>query len=175
MLEFVLIYIIFILVVIVAYYYSSLIMSKEQYTRDELKGVVTFLPKFLGKISEKYSFVMFFITMILSSLIGMLPAAVSYHWFANSAILFGAVFAGLPVLKKNFEESRVTESVSYSDTAANFVLKYNESLIFGFGIGAGSMLISNWGSSREISFLWFILNLVIITVLLTMTTKKIFE
>jgi hypothetical protein len=150
-------------------------MSKEQYTREELKGVIYFFPVFLGKISEKYSFVMFFATMIAASLIGMLPPAVTFHWFANSAILFGIVFAGLPVLKKNFEASRVTESESYADTAANFVLKYNESLIFGFGIGAGSMLISNWGSSREISFLWFLLNLVIITVLLTMTLKKIFE
>lgn len=175
MIEFLLIYIIFILVVIVAYYYSSLIMSKEQYTRDELKGVIYFFPVFLNKVSEKYSFVMFFATMLGSSLIGMFPAAVTYHWFANSAILFGAVFAGLPVLKKNFEATRVTESESYSDTAANFILKYNEPLIFGFGIGAGSMLISNWGSSREISFLWFILNLIIITVLLTMTSKKIFD
>jgi hypothetical protein len=174
-LEFILIYVIFIFIVLVAYYYSSLIMSKEQYTRDELKGVIKFFPVFLGKISEKYSFIMFFATMIVSSLIGMFIPAVSYHWFANSAILFGAVFAGLPVLKKNFEASRVTESQSYSDTAQNFILKYNESLIFGFGIGAGSILISNWGSSKEISFIWFILNLVIIIVLLTMTIKKIFE
>lgn len=171
--EIVLVYIFYIITVAVALYYYTLFSSKDQYTRDELKDVLPFLIDFFRKFFLSGSFTGIFLILIISSLIGMIIPAISNHWISNSVIFSLILFFAMPIVKNHYEQIQVSTSESYSDTIVNVFVKYSLTITAGFIAGYGSMLVYNWAKVPEISFLWFLPNIIANSILLGLTIKKI--
>ncbi|MFC1670386.1 hypothetical protein ACFL20_08330 [Spirochaetota bacterium] len=169
------IYIIYFLLILIASYYVNLFLTKDEYTKDELKNVIPYLKNYWDKIKGNYSLIIIIIILVISSLIGYLIPAVITHWITNSSIFFVIVFFVLPIIKKRFEITQVTSSENYSDKIANIFVKYIDIIIIGFGSGLGSALISNWRKLIDIHSFWFVLNIVIVSIFLGISFSRVTE
>ena len=159
------IYVLFVLVVVLISYYADLIIKKEEYTRDDLKNIVPYFGMLWENAAQKYSLFNLISILFISSFISILLTLVSSSMILNSSILFLVVYFVLPVISGNLEKSRVTDGGSFYDLIANIVMKYHDLIIIGFGFGTGSALLYSWGGLRQIHFIWFLLNVVIVIVL----------
>jgi hypothetical protein len=171
----VIVYAVYTALILIANYYINLFSEKEEYTREEIKNIFPHITFCIEKIGSRYSFSTMILCLAISSLIGMLFPLSSSHWFIQSAVLFTIIFFMFPIIKKNIEETRVNSSDSYSDSFANFFAKHTDIISFGFGMGFGSSFMYVWASNKELSFLWFILNIVIISIMLEFTVQKMIK
>jgi hypothetical protein len=171
--EILLIYIIYLTVIILGSYYVNLYLSKDQFTKDELKDIVPYLTKLWSRINNIYSMSIMMICIGAASLIGVLLPMLSQHWFLNSAIIFIVMFFTFPLAKKNFDIARITTGGSFSDTAMSIFVKYHSFILIGFGTGTATGIMYNWGVSKEINFLWFLVNLIVLTIMIGMVIKDI--
>jgi hypothetical protein len=171
--EIILIYIVYLFVLIVGSYYVDLYLSKDQFTKEELKDVLPYLSKLWRKIAHSYSVSLVAAILTVSSLFGILFPMVSQNWFLNSSIIFLIMYFSFPVLKKNFDKTTVTVSGSYADTATNIFVKYHEIILIGFGAGTATGLIYNWGVFKAVHFLWFLVNLIALSILIGLAIKNI--
>lgn len=171
--EIVLIYIFYLAIIVLGSYYVNLYLSKDQFTKDELKEVLPYLKKLWNKIASSYSMSIMMICLGISSLIGILLPMLSQHWFLNSAIIFAVMFFSFPLAKKNFDMTRITTGGTFADTAMSILVKYNSILLIGFGTGTATGIMYNWGVDKTISFVWFLVNLIVLTLLIGMTIKNI--
>ncbi len=170
--EIILIFIIYLSVLIGGFYYVDLIMTRDQFTRSDLKNITPYLKKLWDLIQDRYAITVFATIFAGSAIIGIAIPLLSYHWFLNSAILFAIIYIVLPVIKNYFEQSRVTATENALDTSANIFIRYADVIIFGFGAGTATSCIYNWGASKEINFFWFLINFIVITVLLGLVLKN---
>lgn len=168
----IIIYIIYSLVIILSCYYIDLFLSKEQYSKDELKNILPYLKKIHENIIFNHSSFTLSIVLICSSFLGIIIPLISSSWIINSSILYAIIFLTLPFLKKHFEKSQVSSSEDYADMIVNVFLRYDNVIILGFGSGTGASLIYNWGSMKNISFLWFFINIIIVSAISGYTLKK---
>jgi hypothetical protein len=168
----VIIYLVYLFLLIFINYYVNLFSSKGEYTQDELKSVFPFFKDSWDVIQSKYSLSYFFLFLILSSVIGIIIPLLTINWFFNSSILFIVVFFTFPYIKNYFEDRMVTESDDYRDNYANIFAKHSEIVTIGFGIGLGSSLIYMWRNNIEINSIWFLINIIILTILLEITIKN---
>jgi hypothetical protein len=171
--EILLIYIVFLSILILGSYYVDLYLSKDQFTKEELKDVLPYLLKLWRKVSHSFSMLLLAVILAVSSLLGILFPMVSQNWFLNSSIIFLTMFFSFPVLKRNFDKTTVTVSGSYADTAMNIFVKYHNIILVGFGAGTASGLIYNWGAFKAVHFLWFLVNLIVLSILTGMVIKNI--
>ncbi len=171
-LELILIFIIYLFIIITGYYYIDLIITRDEFTKNDLKSIGPYYKKIWSNIQERFSLPVMFLFLAGSALIGLLIPLFTYNWFVNSSIIFAVVFVVLPITKKYFEESQVTATENALDTSANIFIKYAEIIVFGFGAGTAATVMYNWGSSREINFIWFLINIIIITVLLGVIVRN---
>jgi len=100
---------------------------------------------------------------------------ISTHWFLNSAILFVIVFFVFSFIKDHIDRIMVTASESFRDVVANVFSRHCEIFTLGFGVGTGASLIYVWGNNREMSFLWFLANMVIATIMIEFTLRTILK
>lgn len=173
--EFFLIYIVYLFLILAGYYYINLFISKEQYSKDELKNILPYFSQLWNKISSSYSILTLCIILLVLSIIGILIPMVSSHWIFNSSILFVVLFFVLPYLKKHYEKAQVAESDQYSDTVVNIFIKYTSIVLIGFGTGLGCALIYNWRSLININSLWFLLNIIVVSILLGITLNNLMK
>ncbi len=159
--EILLIYIVYLVIVILSSYYVNLYISKDQFTKDELKEILPYLSKFWTRITGNYSILILGIVIIVSSFLGIIIPMLSNNWFFNSSILFVIMYLTFPLAKRNFDKAKVTTGGDISDTIVNIFAKYYTIILIGFGTGTATALMYNWGAYRIIHFLWFVINFII--------------
>lgn len=157
--------------VIVTYYYN-LLMSKNEYSRDEIQKVMPQLINIWKKVSARYTPLNMIFIISISALIGGGIPGLFHNSIINSALLPFAVFHFLPKTAVYFEQTRVTTSESITDILEDIYVKYYLLINSSFIAGYGSTLIYNWVNLGLISFYWFIINFVIITAILVITLKE---
>ena len=153
----------------------NLYLTQDQFTKEELKNVIPYLIKLRDSIANNYSMTILAVILIVSSLVGIALTMVTEHWFLNSAIIFAVMFFIFPLVKKNFDKAMVTTGGNLSDTAVNMFLKYYNFILIGFGTGTASAIMYNWGAFKSIHFLWFLINIIALTILLGITINNIVE
>ena len=166
------VYAVYLFIILVIAYHAGLLSAKTEYTRQELTDMAPLLNTVRGKLTMKYSPSFVIILMLISSLIGILFSDLP-HWFFQSALLTIVFFIVLPVLQKHFQDRMVIASSEVSDTAANIFAKYCEFIILGYGTGFGAGFMYYWNATHDMFFLWFAVNIVLVTALMVVTAKKI--
>lgn len=157
--------------VIITYYYN-LLVSKNEYSRDEIQKVIPQLIVIWKKISGKYTTLNMIFIILISALIGVGIPGILHNFIINSALLPFLVFYFLPKAAVYFEETRVTTSESFTDVLEDIYVKYYLLINSSFIAGYGSTLIFNWVNLGIISFYWFIINFAIITAILVLSLKE---
>ncbi len=171
--EIILIYILYLMIIVLGSYYVNLYLSKDSFTKEELKEVIPYLTKLWNKIKNNYSMTILLVCIGVASLIGILLAMLSQNWFLNSAILFVVMFFTFPLAKKNFDSAMITTGGNISDTAMGIFVKYQAVILIGFGTGTATGLMYNWGVYKSINFLWFLVNIIVMTIIIGMCIKEI--
>lgn len=171
--EIILIYIVYLILLILGSYYVNLYLTQDQFTKEELKNVIPYLIKLRDSIANNYSMTILAVILIVSSLVGIALTMVTEYWLLNSAIIFAVMFFIFPLVKKNFDKAMVTTGGNLSDTAMNMFLKYYNFILIGFGTGTASAIMYNWGAFKSIHFLWFLINIIALTILLGITINNI--
>jgi hypothetical protein len=171
--EIILIYIVYLMLLTLGSYYVNLYLTQDQFTKEELKNVIPYLIKLRDSIANNYSMTILAVILIVSSLVGIALTMVTEYWLLNSAIIFAVMFFIFPLVKKNFDKAMVTTGGNLSDTAMNMFLKYYNFILIGFGTGTASAIMYNWGAFKSIHFLWFLINIIALTILLGITINNI--
>ncbi len=172
MLYLLIVFIVFVLFLLSVAYYVSLISSKDVYTREEIASVLPYISGSIGKLAEKYSAGGFLLVFLLSALVGVSIPFLANNLFFNSCALFAILYLVLPIVRERFASARVAASEYYRDDIANFIAKYAGLVVVGFGSGNGAALMYVWATTRELGFLWLLLNLSILCVLLEMALLR---
>lgn len=170
--QIILTFIIYLFCTVVITYYYNLLITKNEYSRDEIQKVMPQMISIWKKVTARYSTLNLFFIIVIAGLIGGGIPALMHNSIINSALLPFIVYYFLPKAAVYFEETRVTTSESIADVLEDIYVKYylliNSSFIGGFA----STMIYNWASLGIISFYWFIINLTIITGILVITLKE---
>ena len=171
-LELILIYFVYLVIIILGSYYIDLFLSKDQYTKKEIKNSLPYFSKLLDTIKHTYSITSLVVIVSATSLLGILLPVLIQHWLTNSAIFFAVLFFILPLLKKQLEKYKVSDSENPLDNLSNIIIRYDDIILIGLGLGTASAIILNWGTTKFIPFLWFLVNIIIISILLGITFYK---
>lgn len=172
MLYLLIVFIVFVLFLLSVGYYVTLISSKEVYTREEIASVLPYITGSLGKLAERYSTGGFLLVFLVSALFGIAFPFMANNLFFNSCALFAILYLVLPIVRERFASARVEASEYYRDDVANFIARYAGLIVVGFGSGNGAALMYVWATTKELGFLWLLLNLVILCVLLELALLK---
>lgn len=164
LIEIFLVYLVYLFLVLAGTYYVTMFNSKDVYTKEEIKNVFPYIFLCMTRINALYPITVFFAVMIVSSFIGVIIPLLVDHWIANSSLLFIILFFGLPVVRKILERSYTDDPDTITDALAGLVVKFMEVIILGFGAGQATALIYNWRSLPEIHSLFFLVNIVIISI-----------
>lgn len=150
--------------IIIIYEYYMLFSSKDEYTKQELKGVITGIPDHWMPLLSQFR--LFPIYALTSLIVGILIPLLSYNWFFQSSIFSILLFIILPQVRRSYEPMKVTITDSIWDTIAAALSEYHEIMIVFFSIGTVASLTYCWIANRELSFLWFFVNAIIICVII---------
>lgn len=172
MLYLLIVFIVFVLFLLSVGYYVTLISSKDVYTREEIASVLPYITGSLGKLADRYSTGGFLIVFLASALFGIAFPFIANNLFFNSCAIFAILYLVLPIVRERFASARVEASEYYRDDVANFIARYAGLIIVGFGSGNGAALMYVWATTKELGFLWLLLNLVILCVLLELALLK---
>ena len=170
--EILLLYVAYFAVLILASYYINLCISKDQFTKEELKDVLPYINRFRVTITAKYTPFMLLVILAVSSIFGLIIPFLSDNWLLNSSIIFIVIYFTFPLAKKNFDNAKVTTGGNFSDTAINIFAGYYNVIIIGFGVGTATAIMYNWGSNKAIHFLWFLINFIIISIFTGIAIKN---
>lgn len=174
LLNILIVYAVYLVLVFVIAHYAGIFSSKSEYTRDELTDLKPLAGTVKKKLEMKYSPVFVIIIMLIASIIGMLFSHIE-HWIFQSALVVVLLFIIIPVVQKYIMDRMVVASDSSMDTFANIFAKYCNFIILGYGTGYGAGLMYYWSMTREMLFIWFALNIVVVTVLLVITAGRIVQ
>ncbi len=173
--DIIILYVLYCAVMICIGYYTSLFMTKDTYTRDELKSIMPFFAQYWRSISGSHSVLLVLFVFLISSFLGVLLPLLSDGWFLNSSIIFIIIFIIFPMMQGSLERAQVTTGGDFSDTAANIFSKYYNFIVIGFGCGTATALMYNWGSRDVIHFTWFFINFVILTICIGVAVKRAYN
>lgn len=169
-------FIIFSIFCLIFTYYFNLFVSKSVYTRSELSNILPQLGSMINTIYYKYSIFYLAGFYVISGLIGISLLSLFENWIINSALIPLILFYSAPRLAVYFEQTRVTISENYKDIAEALYTKYYNYILTGFSAGYASKLIENCFNNNFISFIWFIINFIIITIIMILALRNdIFE
>lgn len=171
--EIIIIYIVYLAMLILGTYYVNLYLSKDSFTKDELKDVLPYLTKLWSTVMTKYSMSIMLICLGVASLFGVLLPLLSQNWFLNSGIIFIVMFLSFPLAIKNFNMARITTGGTFYDTAMNIFVNNSSFILIGFGTGTATGLMYNWGVYKEINFLWFMINFLVLSVMIGIVIKDL--
>jgi hypothetical protein len=170
--ELLIMYAVYLLLLILGSYYVNLYVSKDQFTKEELKEVLPYLSQLLSKIINNYSTSIFIATLSISSIIGIALPLLSDQWLLNSSIIFLVMFFTFPIAKKNFDKTQVTTGGTTSDIVKNIFTRYYNVILIGFGNGSATGLMYNWGVNKSVHFLWFLINLIALSVMVGVSIRN---
>ncbi|HOE21543.1 MAG TPA: hypothetical protein PKJ69_11355, partial [Spirochaetota bacterium] len=83
------------------------------------------------------------------------------------------LFIILPQVRRSYEPVKVTITDSIWDIIAAALSEYHEIMIVFFSTGTVASLTYCWIANRELSFLWFFVNAIIICVIIFFTLVSI--
>ena len=146
--------------IVIVYEYYKLFNSKDEYTKQELKQVVFLIPDRWIPLLSKFR--LYPIYTLVSLIIGILIPLLSTNWFFQSSVFCILFFIILPQIHRTYEPMKVTVSDSFIDTVAAAISEYYEIILFFFSTGTLSSLTYTWVTEKELSFLWFLFNAIII-------------
>lgn len=172
LLNILIVYAVYLVIVFIIAYYVELFRSKSEYTRQELTDLKPLAGTVKKKMEMKYSPLLVVIIMLIASIIGLLFSHIE-HWIFQSALVAVALFFVIPLAQKYIMDRMVIASDSSMDTFANIFAKYCNFIILGYGTGYGAGLMYYWSMTREMLFIWFALNILVVTVLLVVTAGRI--
>ncbi|MDM7988256.1 MAG: hypothetical protein QUS13_13080 [Smithella sp.] len=167
-----LLFAVYLILVILTSYYVNLYLTKDQFTKDELKNVMPYLKESWVKISRTYAMPMLAAIFLVSSIIGIILPMLSQHWFLNSAILFLVMFFTFPLAKKNVHKAGVTTGGDFSDTVMSIFAQYDNIILSGFGGGTATGLMYNWGAYNAVHFLWFLVNFIALSIMVGIVIRN---
>lgn len=167
--ELLIIYLVYLLLLILGSYYVNLYISKDQFTKEELKDILPYISQLWSKIINNHSSPILIAAFVLSSIMGLALPLLSDHWFLNSSIIFLVMFFTFPVAKKNFDKTRITTGGSLSDTVINIFGRYYNVILIGFGNGTATGLMYNY---KTLHFIWFLVNLIALSVMVGVAIKN---
>jgi hypothetical protein len=170
--ELVIIYVVYLLLLILGSYYVNLYISKDQFTKDEIKNILPYLSQLWSKIINNNSAPILIMAFVMSALIGMALPLLSDHWFLNSSIIFLIMFFSFPVAKNNFDKIQVTTGGTISDTIINIFTRYYNVILIGFGNGTATGLMYNY---KILHFLWFLINLIALSIMVGVAIKNFID
>lgn len=172
MLYLLIVFVVFVLFLLSVGYYVTLISSKDVYTREEIASVLPYITGSLGKLADRYRTGGFLLVFLVSALFGIAFPLMTNNLFLNSCALFAIIYLVLPIVRERFASARVEASEYYRDDIANFIIRYSGLIVIGFGSGNGAALMYVWATTKDLGFLWLLLNLVILCVLLELALLK---
>jgi hypothetical protein len=172
LIEILAIYFLFALIIFTVNYYIHLVRIKDTYTRNEIVNPIPGLSVLFNNLSEKYTSLNFIMITAVFSFLGIILTFGISHWIGRSALIPFMMIILFPFFKKFFSDSQVSSYDNYGDVAKNLFIKYNDIIIFSYALGAATSLIYCWGALREIGFIWFLINLLIISAGLTYMIQK---
>jgi len=170
--ELLIIYLVYLMLLIMGSYYVNLYISKDQFTKDELKNILPYLAQLWNKIINNHSAPLLIAAFAISAIIGIALPLLSDIWFLNSSIIFLVMFFTFPVAKKNFDKTQVTTGGALSDTIINIFCRYYNIILIGFGNGTATGLMYNY---KSIHFLWFLINLIALSVMIGVAIKNFID
>lgn len=145
--------------IVIVYEYYKLFNSKDEYTKQELKQVLFFIPNRWIPLVSKFR--LYPIYALVSLIIGILIPLLSTNWFFQSSVFCILFFIILPQIHRTYEPMKVTVSDSFIDTVAAAISEYYEIILFFFSTGTLSSLTYAWVTEKNLSFFWFMLNAII--------------
>ncbi|MCX8125047.1 MAG: hypothetical protein N3F66_12920 [Spirochaetes bacterium] len=146
--------------IVIVYEYYKLFNAKDEYTKQELKQVVFLIPDHWIPLLSKLR--LYPIYAFVSLIFGIVIPLLSTNWFFQSSIFCIILFIILPQIRRTYEPMKVTVSDSFMDTVASALSEYYEIILFFFSLGTLSSMTYTWVSEKELSFLWFLFNTIII-------------
>jgi uncharacterized membrane protein YfcA len=157
-------------------YYISLFLTKEQYTKEELKNIKPHFSITWTKINSQYNTFGVIICLFTSSLIGIyLPRILNYRFF-NSIFPLVIIYFSFPYLTRHLQNKQVSESEDSSDIFAGLFIEYNQLIVLGFGLGLMSFFSINWLANPQMySFLLFAANVIGSIILLQYTLNTVLK
>lgn len=158
--------------VIAGSYYANLYLTKDQFSKDDLKEIMPYVKDSWAIISRKYSMPVLSVIFFVSSIIGIALTMLSHNWFLNSAILLLVMFFTFPLAKKNVEKAGVTTGGNFSDMALTLFAQYDNIILTGFGAGTATGLMYNWGAYNAIHFFWFLVNLIALSIIVGIAIRN---
>ena len=171
-LNIIIIYLIFSAAVLLINYYISLVRSKETYSRAELINPLPIFSIVKNRIADMYPTVQLTGVIIIFSLAGIVITHFIGHWIAKSALIPVLMFLIFPFIKKTFDEERVLQYEDYTDMLKNVFIRMNEIVFYSYSFGAAASIIYAWSVPREILFIEFVINIVVIASITTYTLQK---
>ncbi len=150
--------------IVIVYEYYKLFNAKDEYTKQELQQVVFLIPDHWIPLLSKFR--LYPVYALVSLVIGILIPLLSTNWFFQSSVFCIILFIILPQIRRSYEPMKVTVSDSFIDTLASAISEYYEIILFFFSIGTLSSLTYTWVTEKELSFLWFMFNVIIISAII---------
>lgn len=161
-------------VVLALNYYISLFLTKDQFTKEELKNIKPFFTHIWTVMTTMYPASAFLAAFISSSIVGIIFPRIIIYWLFSSILPFALVYISFPYISKHFQETKVAESEGLKDKFANIFIKYQQIFVFGFGLGSLASFSVNWLSDPKMySFLLFAANIAGSIILLQYTLNSI--
>jgi hypothetical protein len=170
--QIILTFIVYLFCAVVITYYYNLLISKNEYSRDEIEKVMPQMISIWKKITARYSVLNLIFIISIAGLIGGGIPGIMHNSLINSALLPFIVYFFLPKAAVYFEETRVTTSENFVDVLEDIYVKYYLLINSSFIAGYATTMIYNWATLGVISFYWFIINFVIITGILVLSLKE---
>jgi hypothetical protein len=171
--ELILLFLAYLAAVIFGSYYVNLYITRDQFSKEDLKNVFPYISDLWSGITSNNSLAALLGILIASSFVGILITMITRNWFLNSSIIFVILFLTFPLAKKSFEKARVTTGGGFGDRTVEVFAKYDSFILIGYGAGTGTALMYNWGVYKAVPFLWFLINFIVITILLGMVIKNV--
>jgi len=170
--ELFLIFIFYSLGVLIFTYYFNNFLSQTSDNSLISTNPLYILGNIFKKISSNYSVSMVVLLWFFSAFIAMLLLFIATNWIINSAIIPLIVFFAGSKAAIYFEETKVTISESSSNIIETIYARYYRYIISGFLSGFATKLLDNWINIGAISFLWFLINFLIITIIIALVLKE---
>ncbi len=160
LLSIVLLCIFYTIIIVIMYEYYKLFNSKDEYTKQELKQVIFLIPDHWLPLLSKFR--LYPVYALLSLVFGILIPLLSTNWFFQSSVFCILLFIILPQIRRSYKPMEVTVSDSFYDAVAAAISHYYEIIIFFYSSGTLSSLTFTWITEKDLSFLWFLFNAIII-------------
>lgn len=171
--EILLVFLIYCFLVTIGSYYVNLYVTQDQFTKQDLKNIMPYLSQLGQRIIREYSPLSFALVVCIAAFVGIAVTMVTDHWFLNSCILYLILYFTVPLMRQQAEKATVTTAAGWGDTAANLIVRYGNIAVLGFGFGNATGLMYNWDVHHSVHFLWFLVNIIVLTIFLGVAVKNL--